>query len=74
MSIRCLVVDDNSSFREEARRLLEQQGIEIVGGAGSGDEALQQIAEIHPDVIKKQALNPPLLPRSRLSRGAGAQE
>jgi DNA-binding NarL/FixJ family response regulator len=51
MPLRCLVVDDNSSFREETRRLLEQQGIEVVGGAGSGDEALQQIAEIRPDVV-----------------------
>jgi DNA-binding NarL/FixJ family response regulator len=46
-----LIVDDNSSFREETRRLLEQQGIEIVGGAGSGNEALQQIAELRPDVV-----------------------
>ena len=51
MQLRCLVVDDNSSFREETRRLLEQQGIEVVGGAGSGNEALQQIAEIRPDVV-----------------------
>jgi DNA-binding NarL/FixJ family response regulator len=51
MQLRCLVVDDNSSFREETRRLLEQQGIEVVGGAGSGNEALQQIAELRPDVV-----------------------
>ena len=32
------------------RALLEAQGIEVVGGAGSADEARQQIAELRPDV------------------------
>src|SRR5258708_18510662 len=30
--------------------LLEAQGIEVVGGAGSAAEALPQIAELRPDV------------------------
>jgi DNA-binding NarL/FixJ family response regulator len=51
MPLRCLVVDDNSAFREETRRLLEQQGIDVVGGAGSGNEALQLITELRPDVV-----------------------
>lgn len=50
MPIRCLIVDDNSSFREEMGGLLEEQGLEVVGGAGSAAEALQQIAELRPDV------------------------
>ena len=32
------------------RALLEAQEIEVVGGAGSADEARQQIAELRPDV------------------------
>jgi DNA-binding NarL/FixJ family response regulator len=51
MSLRCLIVDDNSSFRQEVRGLLSEQGIDVVGGAGSGDEALQQIAQSWPDVV-----------------------
>ena len=30
--------------------LLEEQGIEVVGGAASGADALQQIAELRPEV------------------------
>jgi DNA-binding NarL/FixJ family response regulator len=48
--IRCLIVDDNSSFRQEMRGLLEEQGIDVVGSAAGGAEALQQIAELRPDV------------------------
>jgi DNA-binding NarL/FixJ family response regulator len=50
MAIRCLIVDDNSSFRQEMHGLLEEQGIEVVGTAASGADALQQIAELRPDV------------------------
>lgn len=32
------------------RGLLEEQGIEVVGSAGSGDDALAQIADLRPDV------------------------
>ena len=46
VSLRCLIVDDNAGFREEVRGLLEEQGIEVVGGAGTGAEAVQQVAEL----------------------------
>jgi DNA-binding NarL/FixJ family response regulator len=48
--MRCLIVDDNSSFRTEMRALLEEQGIDVVGDVASGTEALAQIAELRPDV------------------------
>jgi DNA-binding NarL/FixJ family response regulator len=51
MPLRCLIVDDNASFRDEMRGLLQEQGIDVVGGAASGDEAVQQIAELRPDVV-----------------------
>jgi DNA-binding NarL/FixJ family response regulator len=50
MPLRCLIVDDNVSFRDEMCALLEEQGISVVGGAASGTEARQQIAELQPDV------------------------
>ena len=50
MPIRCLIVDDNSGFRQEMSGLLEEQGLEVVGGAASAAEALRQIAELRPDV------------------------
>jgi DNA-binding NarL/FixJ family response regulator len=50
MPLRCLIVDDNASFREEMRGLLVEQGLDVVGGAGSAAEAVRQIAELGPDV------------------------
>ena len=50
MPLRCLIVDDNASFRQEMGGLLKEQGLEVVGGAASAAEALQQIAELRPDV------------------------
>jgi DNA-binding NarL/FixJ family response regulator len=50
MRLRCLIVDDNASFREELRGLLAEQGLDVVGGAGSAAEAFRQIAELRPDV------------------------
>jgi DNA-binding NarL/FixJ family response regulator len=50
MPIRCLIVDDNAGFRHEMAGLLQEQGVEVVGGAASAAEALQQITELRPDV------------------------
>ena len=50
MPLRCLIVDDNASFREEMRGLLAEQGLDVVGGAGSAADAHRQIAELRPDV------------------------
>ena len=50
MPLRCLIVDDNTSFREEMRALLVEQGFEVVGAAGSAADAHRQIADLRPDV------------------------
>jgi DNA-binding NarL/FixJ family response regulator len=50
MQLRCLIVDDNASFREEMRGLLAEQGLDVVGAAGSAADAHRQIAELRPDV------------------------
>lgn len=52
MSIRVLLVDDQALFREGLGTLLSlQQGIEVVGEAGNGQEALNIAASLKPDVI-----------------------
>lgn len=51
-SIRLLIVDDQALFREGLRTLLSvQTGVEVVGEAGNGEEALRQAAALRPDVI-----------------------
>jgi DNA-binding NarL/FixJ family response regulator len=48
--LRCLIVDDNTGFVAAAGKLLEHDGITVVGSASSGAEAIGLITELHPDV------------------------
>jgi DNA-binding NarL/FixJ family response regulator len=48
--LRCLLVDDNETFLTSASRLLAAQGVEVVGRASSGADALQLAKELAPDV------------------------
>ena len=50
MTLRCLLVDDSPEFLASAARLLESQGLEIVGSATSGAEAYALAAEHNPDL------------------------
>jgi CheY-like chemotaxis protein len=49
--MRCLIVDDNRSFLEAARGLLEREGLSVVGVALTGTEAVGQIEALRPDVV-----------------------
>ena len=51
MALRCLIVDDNSDFLETARQLLQRGGLDVVGSATTGAQALARAAELRPDVI-----------------------
>ena len=48
--IRVVIVDDNSEFLDSARRLLEHQGISVVGVASTKADALRHVHELRPDV------------------------
>ena len=48
--IRVLLVDDHAVLREGLRLLLEAAGIEVVGEAGDGQAALQEVARLDPDI------------------------
>jgi DNA-binding NarL/FixJ family response regulator len=50
VSLRTLIVDDNASFLEAARDLLEREGLAVVGTASTSDEAVRRAAELRPDV------------------------
>ena len=49
--MRCLIVDDSPRFGEEARSLLEHEGISVVGVAGSGDEAVRLAEALRPELV-----------------------
>jgi CheY-like chemotaxis protein len=50
MELSCLIVDDNGPFLETARRIVEGDGIVVVGVASTSAEALQRIRELRPEV------------------------
>ena len=49
--MRSLIVDDNDSFLEAARVLLEREGVTVLGDASSIAEALEEATRLQPDVI-----------------------
>lgn len=51
MTLRVLIVDDNASFLDAARVLLERQGLGVAGVAMTTSEALQQATALQPDVV-----------------------
>src|SRR6201997_1665965 len=50
-TVRVLLVDDHDLFRTGLRNLLEEQGLAIVGEAGTGAEAVAYVRELAPDVV-----------------------
>jgi NarL family two-component system response regulator LiaR len=79
--IRLLVVDDHAVVREGLRAFLAlQDGLEIVGEAADGEEAIAKAAELEPDVILMDLVMPKLdgvaamrAIRSNAGRGSNAR-
>lgn len=52
VKIRVLLAEDHALMREGTRELVQHEpGIEIVGEAGDGEEAVQLASELQPDVV-----------------------
>ncbi|MEW5958907.1 MAG: response regulator transcription factor [Chloroflexota bacterium] len=50
--IRVLIVDDHAILRDGIRSLLERrEGIIVVGEAGNGEEALERVHQLLPDLV-----------------------
>jgi DNA-binding NarL/FixJ family response regulator len=59
--IRVLVVDDHAVVREGLRTFLElQDGIQVVGEAADGEQAVARATELKPDVILMDLVMPGL--------------
>jgi signal transduction histidine kinase len=50
-SKRVLVVDDNDGFRESLVALLVSGGVDVVGEASTGREAIDLTDQLHPDIV-----------------------
>lgn len=51
MALKVFVIDDADQVREMLVQMLELSDFEVVGSSGSGQEALEQVAETDPDVV-----------------------
>jgi DNA-binding NarL/FixJ family response regulator len=46
-----LIVDDHEAFRSSARALLEAEGFDVIGEAADGQEAVDAVAGLRPDIV-----------------------
>ncbi len=52
MKVRVLVVDDSAFFRRRIQEIIDSDpGLEVVGAAADGREAVRKVAELKPDVV-----------------------
>ncbi|HET6227911.1 MAG TPA: response regulator transcription factor, partial [Bacteroidia bacterium] len=51
MKIKIFLTDDHALFRQGMYALLEDTNIEVVGEAGSGEETLDKLKTVHPDIL-----------------------
>ena len=59
MPIKVLLVDDHSVVRQGLRMFLNlEEGLEVVGEAENGAEALERIGELSPDVVLMDLMMP----------------
>jgi len=59
--IRVLIVDDHAVVREGLRTFLElQDGLEVAGEAGDGEEAVAEAERLRPDVVLMDLVMPKL--------------
>ncbi|MCD6579445.1 response regulator [bacterium] len=56
--LRVLIVDDAIFMRTMIRDILEKNGFEIVGEAGSGKEAIEKFTRLKPDLVTMDIVMP----------------
>jgi len=58
--VRLLIADDHALFRQSLRALLESRGIEVVGEAKTGKEAVALAGRLRPDIVLMDLAMPEL--------------
>lgn len=52
MAVRIFIADDDPAIRRLLRRLIENHdGWSVCGDAGTGEDAIQKVSHMHPDVV-----------------------
>ena len=60
MSLRVLICDDTMFMRTVIAKMVKDGGHEVVGEAGSGEEAVARYTELRPDVVTMDVVMPEL--------------
>jgi two-component system, response regulator PdtaR len=50
-SVRVVIAEDESIIRLDLKETLEAEGYEVVGDCGRGDQAIELVRELKPDVV-----------------------
>ncbi len=51
MTIRVVIAEDEAIIRLDLKESLEEEGYEVVGEAGRGDQAIELVRELRPDLV-----------------------
>src|SRR5690606_6036395 len=50
LAVRVVIAEDEAIIRLDLKETLEEEGYEVVGETGRGDEAVKLVRELEPDV------------------------
>ena len=50
MAVRVVIAEDEAIIRLDLKEILEEEGYEVVGETGRGDEAVELVRQHHPDL------------------------
>ena len=51
MAVRVVIAEDEPIIRLDLKEILEEEGYEVVGETGRGDEAVDLVNEVQPDLV-----------------------
>ena len=51
MPVRVVIAEDEAIIRLDLKEILEEEGYEVVGQTGRGDEAVELVRKHHPDLV-----------------------
>ena len=51
MAVRVVIAEDEAIIRLDLKEILEEEGYEVVGETGRGDEAVELVHQVDPDVV-----------------------
>lgn len=64
--IRAIIADDSSFVRTSLKRILEKNGIEVVGFAENGLEVISRYRDLKPDLVIMDIIMPQMTGRDAL--------